>query len=120
MIDTWWTASGRMRRSLLPGSRAGPLHNRAMRALLLSEFKGPDGLTVEDVAAPVAEGRRSALIEVHAAGVSFADLLVTRGEYQVRPDLPFVPGLEVAGVLRQAPAGSGCAPGDRVAAFMFG
>ncbi|HEV7535247.1 MAG TPA: NADPH:quinone oxidoreductase family protein [Acidimicrobiia bacterium] len=91
-----------------------------MRALLLSEFKGPDGLTVEDVAAPVAEGPRSALIEVHAAGVSFADLLVTRGEYQVRPDLPFVPGLEVAGVLRQAPAGSGFTPGDRVAAFMFG
>jgi NADPH2:quinone reductase len=91
-----------------------------MRALLLREFKGPDGVAVEDVPAPSGDDGRSALIEVHAAGVSFADMLITRGEYQLRPPLPFVPGLEVAGVLRRAPAGRGFAEGDRVAAFMFG
>ena len=91
-----------------------------MRALLLREFKGPDGVLLEDVPSPTADGRRTALIEVHAAGVSFADMLITRGEYQVRPPLPFVPGLEVAGVVRHAPPGTGFAAGDRVAAFMFG
>jgi NADPH2:quinone reductase len=91
-----------------------------MRALLLREFDGPDGLTVEDVPSPTAEDGRSVLIEVHAAGVSFADMLITRGLYQLKPALPFVPGLEVAGVVRDAPAGSGFVAGDRVAAFMFG
>jgi len=91
-----------------------------VRALLLREFKGPDGVLLENVPSPTADGRRTALIEVHAAGVSFADMLITRGEYQVRPPLPFVPGLEVAGVVRQAPPGTGFAAGDRVAAFMFG
>jgi NADPH2:quinone reductase len=56
------------------------------------------------------------LIEVHAAGVGFVDLLVTRGEYQIRPPLPFVPGLEVAGVVRAAAPQSGLEPGQRVAA----
>ena len=93
-----------------------------MRALILSEFTGPDGITLEEVTAPSAGGDdgRSALIEVHAAGVSFADMLITRGLYQLKPSLPFIPGLEVAGVVREAPAGSGFAAGDRVAAFMFG
>lgn len=93
-----------------------------MRALILSEFTGPDGVVLEEVPAPAVGGEdgRSALIEVHAAGVSFADMLITRGLYQLKPPLPFIPGLEAAGVIRQAPAGSGFAAGDRVAAFMFG
>jgi NADPH2:quinone reductase len=93
-----------------------------MRALVLSEFTGPDGVVVEEVPAPAVGGDdgRTALIEVHAAGVSFADMLITRGLYQLKPPLPFIPGLEVAGVVRQAPTGSGFAAGDRVAAFMFG
>ena len=93
-----------------------------MRALILSEFTGPDGIHLEEVARPTTGGDdgRSALIEVHAAGVSFADMLITRGLYQAKPSLPFIPGLEAAGVVRQAPAGSGFAAGERVAAFMFG
>ena len=59
------------------------------------------------------------LIEVAAAGVCYPDVLLTRGQYQVTPDLPFVPGSEVAGRVRSAPVGSGFAPGDRVAAFPF-
>jgi NADPH2:quinone reductase len=91
-----------------------------MRALVLREFAGPDGVVLDDVPPPAGDDSRSARIEVHAAGVSFADLLLTRGQYQVRPPLPFVPGLEVAGVLQDAPPGTGFAAGDRVAAFMFG
>jgi NADPH2:quinone reductase len=60
------------------------------------------------------------IIDVHAAGVAFADLLMTRGRYQMRPDPPFVPGSDIAGVVRSAPAGSGFQPGDRVAAMGFG
>jgi len=54
---------------------------------------------------------------VVAAGVSFPDLLLTRGQYQMKPPLPFVPGVEVAGVVRSAPAGAGVKAGDRVMAF---
>jgi NADPH2:quinone reductase len=91
-----------------------------MRALLLREFIGPDGVLLEEVPSPVGEDRRRVLIEVHAAGVSFADMLITRGLYQLKPSLPFIPGLEVAGVVRDAPPECRFGAGDRVAAFMFG
>jgi NADPH2:quinone reductase len=57
------------------------------------------------------------VVEVHCAGASFPDLLQTRGEYQLKPPLPFVPGSEVAGIVRSAPAGAAVKEGDRVAAF---
>jgi NADPH2:quinone reductase len=57
------------------------------------------------------------VIDVAAAGVSFPDLLLTRGEYQMKPPLPFVPGVEVAGRVRSAPGGSGFRAGDQVMAF---
>ena len=57
------------------------------------------------------------LVDVHAAGVSFPELLQTRGEYQIKPPLPFVPGSEVGGIVREAPAEAAVKPGDRVAAF---
>ena len=57
------------------------------------------------------------LVDVHAAGVSFPEVLQSRGEYQVKPELPFVPGSEVGGVVRSAPAARRSRPGDRVAAF---
>ena len=59
------------------------------------------------------------LIEVHAAGITFPDVLMTRGRYQMKPDLPFVPGLQVAGIVRRAPEASGFSEGDRVCAFTF-
>jgi NADPH2:quinone reductase len=59
------------------------------------------------------------LIDVRAAGVSFVDLLMSRGKYQERPTVPFVPGVEVSGVVLRAPAGSGLAEGDRVAAYQL-
>lgn len=87
-----------------------------MRALVLQSLDGPDSLSLVEVPAPGAPDR--VVIEVHAAGVSYADALVLRGKYQLRIAPPFVPGTEVAGVVRWAPPGSGFHPGDRVAAFV--
>ncbi len=86
-----------------------------MRALQLERLDGPDGLRLVDLPEPEAEGQ--ILIDVVAAGVSFPDLLLSRGQYQMKPPLPFVPGVEVAGVVRSAPAGASVQPGQRVMAF---
>src|SRR4051794_12901414 len=92
-----------------------------MRALQISELTGPSGLRLTDLPEPEASHMltpgEGVLVDVHAAGVAFPDLLQSRGEYQVKPPLPFVPGSEVAGVVRSAPEGAAVAPGDRVAAF---
>ncbi|MFL5779712.1 MAG: NADPH:quinone oxidoreductase family protein, partial [Thermoleophilaceae bacterium] len=92
-----------------------------MRALQITDLSGPDSaLRLEDVEEPTSHPMApdsSVLVDVHAAGVSFPEVLQTRGEYQVKPPLPFVPGSEVGGVVRSAPEGSDLSPGDRVAAF---
>lgn len=72
-----------------------------------------------DVPEP-ASTRDSVVIEVEAAGVTYPDLLISQGLYQDRPALPYVPGLEVAGIVHSAPPGSGFAPGERVAAACMG
>ena len=54
------------------------------------------------------------LVDVEAAGVSFPEVLQTRGEYQLKPSMPFVPGSEVAGIVREAPDDAGVSVGDRV------
>ena len=86
-----------------------------MRAQQLQGLEGPSGLHLVEVDEP--EDMTRVVIEVAAAGVSFPDLLLTRGEYQMKPPLPFVPGVEVAGRVRSAPEGSGFVAGDRVMAF---
>ena len=55
------------------------------------------------------------VVDVHAAGVAFPDALLSRGLYQYKLEPPFVPGGEIAGVVRTAPDGSHVQPGDRVA-----
>ena len=57
------------------------------------------------------------VIDVRAAGVCFPDLLLTKGEYQLKLPPPFVPGMETAGVVRSAPDDSGFQVGERVSAF---
>lgn len=84
-----------------------------MKALEVQSLTGPDGIAVVDREEPADDGR-AVLINVEAAGVSFPDLLQSRGLYQVRPEPPFVPGIEMAGRVRSAPDGSEFAPGDRV------
>lgn len=65
----------------------------------------------------VAAGADSVVIDVRAAGVCFPDLLLARGEYQLKLPPPFIPGMEVAGVVRSAPVSSGFSVGQRVSAF---
>lgn len=65
----------------------------------------------------VTGGPGDVVIDVRAAGVCFPDLLLTRGEYQLKLPPPFIPGMEVAGVVRSAPAESGFVTGQRVSAF---
>ncbi len=90
-----------------------------MRAAQVTRLDGPESVEVVDVPDPEEGGGsgRRVVLDVAAAGICFPDVLLTRGQYQMKPDPPFVPGSEVAGVVRSAPAGSGFAPGDRVAAF---
>ena len=62
-------------------------------------------------------GENVVVVDVGAAGVNFPDLLLLRGEYQLRLEPPFVPGMEVAGIVRSAPYESTFTPGQRVSAF---
>ena len=96
--------------------------NPSIRAVQIIEESGPDSaLALVDLPEPEPSHAltpgEGIVIDVHAAGVSFPELLQTRGQYQVKPPLPFVPGSEVAGVVRSAPAGAQVSAGQRVAAF---
>lgn len=86
-----------------------------MRAVQVQELTGPDGVALVEVDEP--EAGDAILVEVHAAGISYPELLLSRGQYQLKPDPPFTLGSEVAGVVRSAPAGSGFEQGQRVMAF---
>ncbi len=66
-----------------------------MRAISVSSLDGPSAVRLVDAPAPTGDG---VLVDVHVAGVNFPDVLMSRGEYQMKPELPFVPGSEVAGV----------------------
>jgi NADPH2:quinone reductase len=93
-----------------------------MRALQITELTGPDtALQLVDVPEPEASHFLSpgsgVVVDVEVAGVSFPEVLQTRGEYQMKPPLPFVPGSEVGGTVRSAPADAAVKAGDRVAAF---
>ncbi|HJR38595.1 MAG TPA: NADPH:quinone oxidoreductase family protein [Nocardioidaceae bacterium] len=88
-----------------------------MRAVQVVRLEGPEGVDVVDVPEPAA-GDGQVLVEVHAAGVSFPDLLLSAGRYQLKPELPFTLGVDIAGVVRRAPDGSGFTAGDRVACVL--
>jgi NADPH2:quinone reductase len=82
-----------------------------MRAVQVVDTTGPEHLQVRDVPEPV-PGPDDVLVEVHAVGVSFPDLLLSRGQYQLKPELPFALGVDFAGVVVSGP---GFEPGQRVA-----
>ena len=93
-------------------SRERNRHNPAVRAMQIVEESGPEGaLALVDAPEPgsadTLTGAEGVVVDVHAAGVSFPELLQTRGEYQVKPELPFIPGCEIVGVVPEAPAHSG-------------
>ena len=87
-----------------------------MKAVLCKSLDGPDGLKLEDIAVPV-PGPGEIRIKVTAIGLNFADTLITRGKYQFKPELPFSPGAEIAGVVDHLGLGvAGPAVGTRVMA----
>lgn len=85
-----------------------------MRSVQVTALDGPASVTVQDVPDATAQGGQ-VLVEVKALGISWPDLLQTKGEYQIKPELPFQLGVDFAGVVRSAPDGSGLGEGQRVA-----
>jgi len=79
-------------------------------------FNGPDDVQWTEGPEPAADG--GVVIDVAAAGVSFADLLQTTGAYQMTVPLPYTPGMDAAGVIRSAPPDTGLAAGQRVAVLL--
>jgi NADPH2:quinone reductase len=87
-----------------------------MKAVLCKELGLPDKLVIEEAPSPVA-GKGQVVLSVKASGVNFPDTLIIQGKYQFKPELPFSPGGEVAGVVKEIGEGvTSLKPGDRVIA----
>jgi NADPH2:quinone reductase len=87
-----------------------------MRAIVVDRWMDPSELTVREAPDPQLTPR-GVLIEVRAAGCNFFDTLIVQGKYQVKPQLPFTPGGELAGVVRAVGEDvTGIRVGDRVLA----
>lgn len=69
-----------------------------MKAIVCKQFGPVDDLTLEDIPAPLAKAHE-VVIDIAAAGVNFPDSLLVQGKYQMKPELPFTPGTEVAGTI---------------------
>ncbi len=88
-----------------------------MRALLCREWGPPEALSVVELPEPL-PGEQQALLEVHAAAVNFPDALIIQNKYQFKPQLPFAPGGECAGLVKAlGPGVERIKVGDRVIAF---
>ena len=87
-----------------------------MFAHRIVDFTGPDDVQWREAEEPAAGD--GVVIDVAAAGVSFADLLQTRGAYQMKVPVPYTPGMDAAGVVRTARPGLGLAAGQRVAVLL--
>lgn len=85
-----------------------------MKAVLCKAYGEPDDLVYEETASP-SVGPRDVRVAIHACGVNFPDILLIQNKYQFKPELPFSPGLEVAGeVLEVGPDVKRFKAGDRV------
>ncbi len=83
------------------------------KGVVCRELGSPERLLLQTFAsAPLAEGQ--VRVAVHAAGINFPDILMVAGEYQLKPDLPFTPGVEAAGEVTEANGAAGVAVGDNV------
>ena len=85
-----------------------------MKGWQLEAATGIEALALCELPVPV-PGPGEVLIEVHACGLNFSDLLMAAGSYQVRPSLPFVPGQEIAGRVVAVAPGAARKAGERVA-----
>ena len=87
-----------------------------MKAIRCTRVGPPDALTLEDIAAPTPAPGHVAF-SVKAAGVNFPDVLIIQNKYQIKPELPFTPGHEAAGIVTGVGEGvAGLRPGDHVVA----
>src|SRR6202163_1284759 len=83
------------------------------KAVVCRELGPPARLRLETfTSAPLAPGQ--ARVAIHAAGINFPDILMAAGEYQLKPELPFTPGMEAAGDVVEIDGAEGVAVGDRV------
>ncbi len=88
-----------------------------MKALLCKQFGPPESLVLEDVPSPRA-GAGEVVVSIKAASVNFPDVLIIQNKYQFKPPLPFSPGSELSGVVKEVGAGvTNVKPGDKVIAF---
>jgi NADPH2:quinone reductase len=88
-----------------------------VKAWVVRKLGGPETMRFEDVeAGEPAEGM--VRVAVRASAINYFDALMVAGQYQVKPELPFVPGVEVSGEVMHAPSGSGFKTGDRVSALL--
>jgi NADPH2:quinone reductase len=88
-----------------------------VKAWVVRQLGGPESLNLEEVA-PGEPADGLVRIRVRAAAINFPDALMVAGLYQVKPELPFVPGVEVSGEVLSAPPASGFKTGDRVMALL--
>lgn len=88
-----------------------------VKAWVVRQLGGPESLKFEEIA-PGEPADGMVRIKVRAAAINFPDVLMVAGLYQVKPELPFVPGVEVSGEVLSAPPASGFNPGDRVMALL--
>jgi NADPH2:quinone reductase len=89
-----------------------------MKAILCKTWGLPETLVVEELP-DVSPGPGQVAIDVHAAGVNFPDVLIIQNKYQFKPELPFTPGSELAGVVRAVGDGvTHVKPGDKVLAYV--
>jgi NADPH:quinone reductase len=83
------------------------------KAVVCRELGSPERLHLETFAsAPLQPGQ--VRVAIHAAGINFPDILMAAGEYQLKPELPFTPGVEAAGEVIEVNGADGVAVGDRV------
>ncbi len=89
-----------------------------MKAALCKSLDGPEAIVIEEIAAPV-PGADEIVVRVRAAALNFLDTLITRGKYQFKPELPFSPAAEIAGVVEAVGSGVGdLKPGQRVCGYI--
>jgi len=88
-----------------------------VKAVVCRQYGPPDSLVVEELPSPKA-GAGEVVVAVKAASVNFPDVLIIQNKYQFKPPLPFSPGSEFAGVVKEVGAGvQAVKPGDKVIAF---
>src|SRR5258708_34465997 len=92
-------------------------HSMLMKAVLCKQYGPPESLVIEELPSPV-PGPGEVVVSVKAASVNFPDFLIIQNKYQFKPPLPFSPGSELAGLVKQVGSGvTAWKPGDKVIAF---